>query len=182
MAPVQVLHAVEDPKIPELLERGEFFWLKLHGCSLEQIAEMGHKFGLHPLAIEDAVFGHTRSKLEMFGDDLFMVVSTVAYVDHEQMTETSEIVATGQVMIFLGDHFVITVRRGEHAQLSALRRSLEGRRLWHHPRRRRCTLASVTSVLFHGSHPVRVIYTEPAAHLLAGALDVTGVSTERIEG
>ncbi|SOC56371.1 histidine phosphatase family protein [Ornithinimicrobium cerasi] len=63
-----------------------------------------------------------------------------------------------------------------------LRRSLEGRRLWHHPRRRRCTLASVTSVLFHGSHPVRVTYTEPAAHLLAGALDVTGVSTERIEG
>ena len=61
----------------------------------------------------------------MFGDDLFMVISTVAYVDHEELTDTSEIVATGQVMVFLGDHFVITVRHGEHAQLSALRRSLE---------------------------------------------------------
>jgi magnesium transporter len=54
-----------------------------------------------------------------------MVISTVSYVAHERLTETSEVVATGQVMIFMGDHFVITVRRGEHAPLSALRRSLE---------------------------------------------------------
>ncbi|HSP60095.1 MAG TPA: histidine phosphatase family protein [Ornithinimicrobium sp.] len=62
-----------------------------------------------------------------------------------------------------------------------LRRSLEGRRLWHHPRHRECTLASVTSVLFHGIRPVRVFYAEPAAHLLPGALDVTGASTAVIE-
>ncbi|GAA5166875.1 histidine phosphatase family protein [Ornithinimicrobium tianjinense] len=61
-----------------------------------------------------------------------------------------------------------------------LRRFIEGRRLWHHPRRRQCTLASVTSILFHGSDPVGITYTEPAAHLLAGALDVTGTSTEVI--
>jgi magnesium transporter len=51
----------------------------------------------------------------MFGDDLFMVISTVSYVEHEELTDMSEVVATGQVMVFLGDHFVITVRRGEHA-------------------------------------------------------------------
>jgi broad specificity phosphatase PhoE len=62
-----------------------------------------------------------------------------------------------------------------------LRRSLERRRLWHHPRRRQCSLASVTSVLFHGAHPVRIDYTEPAGHLLVGALDVTGTSTEVID-
>jgi broad specificity phosphatase PhoE len=62
-----------------------------------------------------------------------------------------------------------------------LRRSLERRRLWHHPRRRQCSLASVTSILFHGAHPVRIDYTEPAGHLLAGALDVTGTSTEVID-
>lgn len=62
-----------------------------------------------------------------------------------------------------------------------LRRSLENRRLWHHPRRRQCSLASVTSILFHATHPVRIDYTEPAGHLLAGALDVTGTSTEVIE-
>lgn len=63
-----------------------------------------------------------------------------------------------------------------------LRRSLEGRRLFHHPRRRECSLASVTSVLFHGTFPVRVMYAEPAAHLLVGAVDVTGASREAIPG
>jgi broad specificity phosphatase PhoE len=61
-----------------------------------------------------------------------------------------------------------------------LRRSLERRRLVHHPRRRQCSLASVTTVLFHGTYPVRVMYAEPAAHLLAGAVDVTGASREAI--
>ncbi len=102
-----------------------FVWLGLHDPRDADLAALASQFTLHPLAIEDAMFGHTRSKLEMFGDDLFMVVSTVAYVDHEQLTDTSEIVATGQVMIFLGDHFVITVRRGEHAQLKDLRHTLE---------------------------------------------------------
>ena len=102
-----------------------FVWLGLKDPKDADLMALSSQFDLHPLAIEDAVHGHTRSKLEMFGDDLFMVISTVAYVDHEELTETSEVVATGQVMVFLGDHFVITVRRGEHAQLSALRRSLE---------------------------------------------------------
>ncbi len=102
-----------------------FVWLGLKDPQDADLVALSSQFDLHPLAIEDAVHGHTRSKLEMFGDDLFMVISTVAYVDHEKWTDTSEVVATGQVMIFLGDHFVITVRRGEHAQLSSLRRSLE---------------------------------------------------------
>jgi len=102
-----------------------FVWLGLKDPGDEDLEALASQFALHPLAIEDAVHGHDRSKLETFGDDLFMVVSTVAYIDHEEMTENSEIVTTGQVMIFLGDHFVITVRRGEHAQLSALRRALE---------------------------------------------------------
>ena len=102
-----------------------FVWLGLKDPNDADLESLSAAFDLHPLAIEDAVYGHTRSKLEMFGDDLFMVISTVAYVDHERLTDTSEIVTTGQVMIFLGDHFVITVRRGEHAQLSSLRRRLE---------------------------------------------------------
>ncbi len=102
-----------------------FVWLGLKDPTDADLEALSSQFDLHPLAIEDAVHGHTRSKLEMFGDDLFMVISTVAYVDHEKLTDTSEIVATGQVMIFLGEHFVITVRRGEHAQLRSLRRSLE---------------------------------------------------------
>ncbi len=102
-----------------------FVWLGLKDPDVADLQALSDQFALHPLAVEDAVSGHTRSKLEMFGDDLFMVISTVAYVEHEELTDTSEIVATGQVMVFLGDHFVITVRRGEHAQLSELRRQLE---------------------------------------------------------
>ena len=79
-----------------------FVWLGLKDPDDADLQALSPQFDLHPLAIEDAVHGHTRSKLEMFGDDLFMVLSTVAYVDHEELTETSEIVATGQMMVFLG--------------------------------------------------------------------------------
>lgn len=102
-----------------------FVWLGLHEPSDEDMAGFARQFNLHPLAIEDAVEGHTRSKLEQFGDTLFMVMSTVAYVDHTEITDTSEIVSTGQVMIFVGDNFVMTVRKGEHAELTTLRTDLE---------------------------------------------------------
>ena len=123
-----------------------FVWLGLKDPSDADLVRLSSQFDLHPLAIEDAVHGHTRSKLEVFDDDLFMVISTVAYVAHERLTETSEVVATGQVMIFLGDHFVITVRRGEHAPLSALRRSLEADPAgWPAGRRRCCTRSPTRS-------------------------------------
>jgi magnesium transporter len=70
---VQVLHAVDDPQIPALLESGEFFWLKLHGCSPEQIAEMGKKFGLHPLAIEDTQEFGQRPKLDDYSTTALLV-------------------------------------------------------------------------------------------------------------
>jgi magnesium transporter len=70
---VQVLHAVDDPQIPGLLESGEFFWLKLHGCSGEQIAEMGQKFGLHPLAIEDTQEFGQRPKLDDYSTTALLV-------------------------------------------------------------------------------------------------------------
>ena len=121
-----------------------FVWLGLKDPQPEDLDELAEQFDLHPLAIEDAAHGHTRSKLEMFGDDLFMVISTVAYVEHEELTDTSEIVSTGQVMVFLGPHFVITVRHGEHAQLSELRRSLESTRSGWPRARPWCSTASPT--------------------------------------
>jgi magnesium transporter len=70
---VQVLHAVDDPQIPELLESGDFFWLKLHGCSPEQIAEMGKQFGLHPLAVEDTQEFGQRPKLDDYSTTALLV-------------------------------------------------------------------------------------------------------------
>ncbi|MEL4359070.1 MULTISPECIES: magnesium/cobalt transporter CorA [unclassified Luteococcus] len=118
------LHSLETAT--ERAKEGEgFVWLGLKDPTDEDMARFARQFDLHPLAIEDAVEGHTRSKLEQFDDTLFCVISTVAYVDHEAVTETSEIVSTGQIMIFVGENFLLTVRRGDNTPLRSLRRTLE---------------------------------------------------------
>jgi magnesium transporter len=70
---VQVLHNVDDPEIPKLLESGEFFWLKLQGCSDEQIADVGRRFSLHPLAVEDTQEFGQRPKLDDYGTTALLV-------------------------------------------------------------------------------------------------------------
>jgi magnesium transporter len=75
---VQVLHSVDDPQIPELLERNEFFWLKLQGCTPEQFQEVGQKFGLHPLAIEDTQEFGQRPKLDDYETTALLVFYGVA--------------------------------------------------------------------------------------------------------
>ncbi|WP_394814520.1 magnesium/cobalt transporter CorA [Streptomyces chisholmiae] len=107
--------------------RGAFVWIGLHEPTEEELAGVAEQFGLHPLAVEDAVHAHQRPKLERYDDTLFMVLKTVRYVDHHELTATSEVVETGEVMVFVGADFVITVRHGEHGALGALRRSLEER-------------------------------------------------------
>ena len=64
-------------------------------------------FDLHPLAVEDAIHAHQRPKLERYGDSLFIVLKPARYVDSE------EVVELGQIMVFLGADFVVTVRHGE---------------------------------------------------------------------
>ncbi|MFI1978722.1 magnesium and cobalt transport protein CorA [Streptomyces wedmorensis] len=80
---------------------------------------------MHPLAVEDAVDGHQRPKLERYGDMLFLVLKTIVYVDHEKVTATSEIVDTGEIMVFAGPGFAITVRHGSAPPLDAVRRRLQ---------------------------------------------------------
>jgi magnesium transporter len=84
--------------------------LQLHPLAVEQ---------LHPLAVEDAVTGHQRPKLEVYDASLFVVVKPLRYIE-----ATSDI-ETGEVMVFLGDRFVVTVRRGEAGPLAAVRRLIE---------------------------------------------------------
>ena len=50
---------------------------------------------------------------------------TVCYVEHERLTATSEVVNTGEIMAFVGEDFVITVRHGRHGSLGPLREELE---------------------------------------------------------
>ncbi|AEW96371.1 MULTISPECIES: magnesium and cobalt transport protein CorA [Streptomycetaceae] len=114
----------------EALERvrgaGEgFVWIGLHEPGERELAGLAGEFGLHPLAVEDAVHAHQRPKLERYDDTLFTVFKTIRYVEHAELTATSEVVETGEVMVFTGPDFVITVRHGGHGSLRALRHRLE---------------------------------------------------------
>ena len=90
-----------------------------------EFAGIAELFGLHPLAVEDAVHAHQRPKVERYEDTLFAVFKTCRYVEHEELTATSEVVDTGELMVFTGSDFVITVRHGGHGSLGPLREALE---------------------------------------------------------
>jgi magnesium transporter len=112
--------------IDEVDRTGEgFVWIGMHEPDEAQFAGVAARFGLHPLAVEDAVHAHQRPKLEAYEDTLFAVVKTVHY-DDTLPGGTAEVVETGEVMVFVGHNFVITVRHGEHGGLHAVRRRLEG--------------------------------------------------------
>ncbi|MCH5673207.1 magnesium and cobalt transport protein CorA [Streptomyces gilvus] len=102
-----------------------FVWLGLHEPTDQEFAGIAELFDLHPLAVEDAVEAHQRPKLERYGETLFAVFKTVCYVEHEKLTATSEVVNTGEIMVFVGEDFVITVRHGMHGSLGPLREELE---------------------------------------------------------
>jgi magnesium transporter len=112
----------------EATERGGFVWLGLYEPSESELGAIAARYGLHPLAVEDAVFAHQRPKLDHYDDGIFMVLKTATYVEHEELTATSEVVETGEIMVFLGANYVITVRHGDHGALTDLRRSLEEQR------------------------------------------------------
>ncbi|MFD5076751.1 magnesium and cobalt transport protein CorA [Streptomyces sp. NPDC058371] len=102
-----------------------FVWLGLHEPTDQEFAGLAELFDLHPLAVEDAVHAHQRPKLERYGETLFAVFKTVCYVEHQELTATSEVVDTGEIMVFIGRDFVITVRHGRHGSLGPLREELE---------------------------------------------------------
>ena len=110
-----------------LRNRSGFVWIGLHEPSERQLAGIASHFGLHRLAVEDAVQAHQRPKLEQYDDMLFAVVKTVHY-DDTQPHGSAEVVDTGEVMVFVGTNYVITVRHGEHGSLRTLRKRLEADR------------------------------------------------------
>ncbi|MFD5621244.1 magnesium/cobalt transporter CorA [Streptomyces yangpuensis] len=102
-----------------------FVWIGLHEPEQSELAGLAELFGLHPLAVEDAVHAHQRPKVERYGDTLFSVFKTVRYVEHEELTATSEVVETGELMAFTGQDFVITIRHGGRGTLGPVREELE---------------------------------------------------------
>ncbi|KOX02158.1 MULTISPECIES: magnesium and cobalt transport protein CorA [unclassified Streptomyces] len=104
---------------------GGFVWIGLHEPTEAEFAGIAGEFGLHPLAVEDAVQAHQRPKLERYDDSLFTVFKTIHYVEHDRLTANSEVVETGEVMCFTGRDFFITVRHGGQGSLRALRHRLQ---------------------------------------------------------
>ncbi|MFJ9516948.1 magnesium and cobalt transport protein CorA [Kitasatospora sp. NPDC101801] len=104
---------------------GRFVWLGLYEPTAAQFADIANAFELHPLAAEDAVCAHQRPKLEHYGDTLFLVLKTIVYVEHDKLTATSEIVDTGEIMVFAGPGFAIVVRHGSAPPLTEVRKDLE---------------------------------------------------------
>jgi magnesium transporter len=101
-----------------------FVWIGMHEPDEAQFAGVAERFGLHPLAVEDVIHAHQRPKIEAYQDTLFTVVKTVHY-DDTLPGGTAEVVETGEVMVFLGHNFAITVRHGEHGGLHEVRKRLE---------------------------------------------------------
>ncbi|MEG3626121.1 magnesium and cobalt transport protein CorA [Streptomyces poriticola] len=112
--------------VEQVRKQGDgFVWLGLHEPTDDEFAGIADLFDLHPLAVEDAIEARQRPKLERYDATLFAVFKTVVHIDHEEVTTTSEVVSTGEIMVFVGRDFVVTVRHGRHGSLGPLREELE---------------------------------------------------------
>ena len=98
---------------------GAFVWIDLFEPTPQEFDAIRDEFGLHPLAIEDALEAHERPKLEKYDETAFLVLKAVAYDD-----ETEDL-TFDEIMVFAGDGFAITVRHGDAMELAELRRRLE---------------------------------------------------------
>jgi magnesium transporter len=108
-----------DDAVAEARRVDGFAWIGLHDPTAEEFECVARVFDLHPLAVEDAIHAHQRPKLERYGDSLFVVLKPARYVDRDEVVEIAEI------MVFVGDDFVVTVRYGDTAALVDMRRALE---------------------------------------------------------
>ncbi|AOS61773.1 magnesium and cobalt transport protein CorA [Actinoalloteichus hymeniacidonis] len=119
-------HRTHGEALAEVRRRGTgFVWIGLHEPTENDIKGIAETFDLHELAVEDAVHAHQRPKLERYGDTLFMVLKTIRYLAEADPRQTGEVVESGEMMVFLGRDFVLTVRHGNHSGLAGVRRQLE---------------------------------------------------------
>lgn len=100
-------------------EGHSFGWIGMLRPDEAEIRAVAEEFGLHPLSVEDTIKAHQRPKLERYGEVLFVVLRPVRYVDHD------EVVDVGELHLFIGPDFVITVRHAEEPDLGEVRARLE---------------------------------------------------------
>ena len=100
-------------------EAGGVAWIGLFKPNDGEFGRVAEEFGLHELAVEDAIRAHQRPKLERYGDTLFVVLRAARYLDQTETVEFAEL------HVFVGPDFVVTVRHGEGPDLSRVRRRME---------------------------------------------------------
>jgi magnesium transporter len=98
---------------------GAMAWIGLYRPDPEDVASLASEFNLHELAVEDAIVAHQRPKLERYDDTLFVVLRAARYIDEVEEVEF------GEVHVFVGPDFVVTVRHAEAPDLGGVRRRLE---------------------------------------------------------
>ena len=115
--------AVEPASLQETYEvcreRHGLAWIGLYEPTEEEFSSVAEEFRLHPLAVEDAIKAHQRPKIEHYDGTLFVVLRSVRYVDE------TEAVEFGEIHVFVGGDFVVTVRHGRASTLDRVRRRLE---------------------------------------------------------
>jgi magnesium transporter len=98
---------------------GDFVWLGLFEPTVEELRDVGARFDLHELALEDAYGAHQRPKLEDYEDSYFVVLRPARYDDAKEEVEF------GEIMLFLSSRYVIAVRHGAASELKGVRKHLE---------------------------------------------------------
>ena len=98
---------------------GALAWIGLYRPDEPELVSIAQQFGLHELALEDAIHAHQRPKIERYDDSIFLVLRAARYLDE---TETVEF---GELHVFVGRNFVITLRHAESPDLSFVRSRLE---------------------------------------------------------
>ena len=96
-----------------------FAWIGMLRPDREEIDAVAREFGLHELAVEDTVNQHQRPKMERYGETIFVVLRPARYVD------SVEVVKIGELHLFLGPEFAITVRHADEPDLARVRKNLE---------------------------------------------------------
>jgi magnesium transporter len=117
---VRQAHPVSlDQTFEQLRDHGGFAWIGMYRPTEEELRSVALEFGLHPLSVEDALAGHQRPKLERYGEVLFVVLRPARYLDAPEEVEF------GEVHMFIGPNFAITVRHAESPDLGRVRKRLE---------------------------------------------------------
>lgn len=100
-------------------DRSGVAWIDIQDPNHHDLASVAAEFGLHILAIEDTIKAHQRAKIERYGENLFIVLRTARYLDEPETIEF------GELHIFVGPSFVVTVRHPGTPDLAAVRKRIE---------------------------------------------------------